>query len=78
MIGPCLVTVSVTMTATRSGIVSGGSELLPGRLCQRPPQKSLAVLANPLKLATPLLTNPLIGLFFHHCAPQKFTMSPMA
>src|SRR5579862_6892454 len=78
MSGPLLLTVSVTMIITSSGIVSGGFELLPGRVSHMPPQNVSESDAYPLKAATPVLTKPLIGLFFHHCEPQKFTMSPTA
>src|SRR3954465_5268570 len=78
--GPFFTTLDVTITAISAAIVAGGSELLPGSDSQDPPQTIAARVAYPLKLAfeLPGLESPLMGLFFHHCAPQKFTTLPTA
>src|SRR5216683_1886619 len=68
-----------TMIATYDGMVSGGSELLPGSAVQVPPQLDGVVLlwlAKPLKLAG--AAPPLKEFSVHHCAPQKVTDVPTA
>src|SRR6476646_10583963 len=78
MFGPLLTTESVTMIKRSVPISCGGGGLLPGRDAQTWPQDVPAKLAYPLKLATPGVTVPLMKLFFHHCEPQKLTVSPTA
>ena len=59
------------------GMVAGGFELLPGLLVHVPPHVGAVVPSSkPLKALGP--TPPVIGLFFHHCEPQKFTVTPPA
>src|SRR5579884_220337 len=75
--GPLFVTVDATMIAMYCGMVDGGGVELPGSVVQFMPQLGVAVESSkPLKAAGPV--PPLSELFFHHCAPQKFTDSPTA
>src|SRR5688572_22697411 len=78
MFGPFLITESVTTIGMLAGIVSGGGGLLPGRVLHTPPQTLSLTWAKPANSPTPGVTVPLITLFFHHCDPQKFTVSPIA
>jgi hypothetical protein len=73
---PFFCTVLVTITAINSGIVAGGFELLPGWLVHVLPHAGGAKLfSKPLNAFGP--APPLIGLFFTHCAPQKYTVAPV-
>src|SRR5439155_3756227 len=75
MFGPFFTTESVTIIVRSAGIESGGGGLLPGLVVHVPPQTLSLWFAKPLKLACPAVTRPLKLLFFHHCEPQKLTMS---
>ena len=71
MFEPLLFTELVTITVIRDASDCGGDPLFPGLAVHVPPQKSSALVANPLKDEAPLLMMPLTELFADHCEPQK-------
>src|SRR5688572_3329912 len=77
---PFFITLPVTMMAIASGSGPfGGLELFPGLVLQVSPHVGIAgALVKPLNDWCPGDVPALTGLFFHHCAPQKFTRAPVA
>ena len=74
MVEPDLVTLPDAITAMNCGTVSGGCELLPGRLVQCPPQLAGTISVKPLNESG--AAPPLRVLSFAHFAPQNVTVFP--